>query len=84
MGDESELRKDRERREHKVGDPVIGIARKHGETWREVVAREAAPHGLAAECLEAFDAYVLAEDDEADAALAALWDWDCAPIVGSR
>jgi hypothetical protein len=49
-----------------------------GETWRHVVGRVAAVHGLEKECLQAFDELMkLGEFSEDNAAFIALYDWDC-------
>jgi hypothetical protein len=57
------------------------IARKDAkEKWRMAVRRIAGRHGLAAECLEAYDSRTLSDDD-AKAAWEALYEWDCLELV---
>lgn len=53
------------------------ISRQDGETWRDVVVRYSAPHGLQSECLDLFDNDPDRESDPAQAAFDALYEWDC-------
>lgn len=51
------------------------------ETWRQCVGRVARQHGMEQECLELYDRYVAHGDSEPEAALNALYEWDCLPYV---
>lgn len=62
----------------------LGCERHANETWREAVKRIAKSHGLTTECLESFDHEVKAGEDEAQAALNALCDWDCLSTIDAN
>jgi len=56
------------------------IRRLDGETWKDVVARIAGAQGLAAECLEDFEAELADGRPQNEAAFNALSEWDCVPL----
>ena len=58
-------------------DVALGLERRDGESWRDVVIRYSRPHGLEGECLHMFDNYLDEGDHPSSAAMAALSDWDC-------
>ena len=55
--------------------PLV-VRRNENETWREVVKRIAARHGLWIEAFEEFDHCIEAGSSEESAAFDALYEWD--------
>lgn len=55
------------------------FAKEGDETWRDVCARVSDHYGLAAECLECYDA-ATNNQDSYPAAWEALYEWDCLPL----
>ena len=58
-------------------DIGLGVERRDGESWRDVVERYSAPHGLDRECLADFDHAVGQGEPENRACVQALGEWDC-------
>jgi hypothetical protein len=54
---------------------MLVARRLEGEKWRDAVKRIAAQFGLEEECLEEYDE-AAKNDDDADAAWGALYEWD--------
>lgn len=59
----------------------LGLARREGEGYRDVIVRLVKENGPVEECLEEFDRLLGNGVAEDEAAWAALYEWDCLPIV---
>lgn len=59
----------------------LGFDRLDGESYRDVVVRLAKQSGMVGECLEEYDRLLRDGVAEDEATWAALYEWDCLPIV---